>query len=109
MDVVIVEWNCVAVVVVEWYCIVWLWSLWSGIALCGCGRCGVVLHCVDVVVTGLYWTVVTLDIFQTGVTAVRWPKWFTENGQRITVTSWIAGRPYYYQSCTSKHPAPLLA
>ena len=43
MDVVIVEWNCVAVVVVEWYCIVWLWLLWSGIALCGCGRYRIVL------------------------------------------------------------------
>ena len=41
-------------VVVEWYCIAWMWSLWSGIELYGCGRCGVVLNCVDVVVVEWY-------------------------------------------------------
>ena len=43
------------VVVVEWYWTVWMWSLWSGIELRGCGRCGVVLNCVDVVVVEWYW------------------------------------------------------
>ena len=36
-----------------------------------------------------------------------WWKWFPETtGQIITVTGQIHGRLYYYQSCTSKHPAP---
>ena len=49
--------------------------------------------------------VIALDIFQTDVTAIRWRKWFTEIGQIITLTGQIHGRPYYYQSCTSKHKA----
>ena len=47
-----------------------------------------------------------LDIFQPCVTSItiRWQTWFTETSQIITVTC-----PYYYQSYTSKHPAPFPA
>ena len=50
--------------------------------------------------------VVALCIFPTGVPAIRWPKWFTETGQTITVTGQIHGRLYYYKSSTSNHHAP---
>ena len=30
-------------VAIESYCIVWVWSLWNGIVLCGCGCHGMVL------------------------------------------------------------------
>ena len=39
---------------------------------------------------------------------VRWWKWFMETGQIITVIGQINGCPCYYQSYTSKHPAPFL-
>ena len=44
-------------------------------------------------------TVITLEIFQTGVTSItsiRWQMWFTETGQIITVTGQIHGRLYYF-------------
>ena len=40
---------------------------------------------------------------------VRWWKWFMETGQIITVIGQINGCPCYYQSYTSKHPAPFLS
>ena len=35
--------------------------------------------------TELGYTMITLDIFQITVAAIRWQKWFTETGQIITV------------------------
>ena len=31
-----------------------MWLLWNGIALRGCGHCGMILHCMDVVVVEWY-------------------------------------------------------
>ena len=51
-------------------------------------------------------SMIMLDIFQTGVTSIWWRKWFMETSPIITVTGQIRGHPYYYKSCTSKHPTP---
>ena len=55
----------------------------------------------------LFESVIMLDIFQTGMTDVRWWKWFMETSHIITVTGLKHSRPYYYQNCTSKHQAHL--
>ena len=52
------------------------------------------------------YTVTALDIFQTSLTSLRWRRWCMETCHIITVTGQIHGHPYYYQSCTSKHPVP---
>ena len=51
-------------------------------------------------------SVIRLDVFQTGVTSVRWRERFTGTGQTVTVTGQINGRPYYYYRRICKHPAP---
>ena len=45
-------------VAIESYCIVWVWSLWNGIVLCGCGCHGMVLcgcGCRGMVLCGSEW------------------------------------------------------
>ena len=49
---------------------------------------------------------IVLDIFQTGVTSTRRPKWFMETGQTIKEISQVHGHLYYNSSSTSKCPAP---
>ena len=39
----------------------------------------------------IYWAVIMLDFFQTGVTSARWPKWFSETSLIITVTGQMHG------------------
>ena len=46
--------------------------------------------------------VITLDIFQTGVTYIRWLKWFPETGQIITAISHVTTRAVL----VGKHPVP---
>ena len=48
-------------------------------------------------------SVIALDIFQTGVTAIRWRKWFMETGQTITVTGQIHGFLCHYHTCACMH------
>ena len=49
-------------------------------------------------------SVIVLDIFQTGITSIRWQKWLTATGQKITVTGQIM---VLYASSTQMHACTL--
>ena len=46
---------------------------------------------------------IVLDLFQTGITFIRWQKWFTETGQKITVTGQIHGSLCQYRTHACMH------
>ena len=71
------------------------------------GDCGPLLHSGRWYTVDMWTcTVIMLDIFESGMTYIRWWKWFMETSWTITVISQIHGCPYHYQSFTSKHQAP---
>ena len=50
---------------------------------------------VTAIVLLVQYPMTTLDIFEAGVTSIRWWKWFTETGEKIAETGQIHSHPYY--------------